>query len=148
MEPDLNKTQEFSVGELDKIPDLNTLKGSLEKLAYWGRFFGVLAYVFFGICCIILLYFLLEGDMFIGFDDSQGSVVGMIIGLFMYYFSAKYLYDFSKETYVYLKNNNLQRLENGLSNLASMFKLYGVIVIVYLVFLGIFLLFFGSFILF
>lgn len=142
MEPDLNKTQEFSVGELDKSPDLNTLKGSLEKLAYWGRFFGVLAYLFFGICCLILLYFLLEGDMLIGLDDRQGSVVGMIIGLVIYYFSAKYLYDFSKEIYVYLKNNNLQRLENGLSNLALMFRLYGVIAVIYLVFLGVFLLLF------
>jgi len=136
MEQEFNKTQEFNMGEVDKSPNLSTLKRSLEKLAYWGRFFGVLAYVGFGIGCFFILYSLLEEYLF-----GRGSFFGMIIGLVLNYFIAKYLYDFSKETYVYLKGDNLKNLENGLSNLASVFKLYGVIIIIYLVVFGLTLLF-------
>ena len=139
MEQEFNKTQEFNMGEVDKSPNLSALKRSLEKLAYWGRFFGVLAYVGFGIGCFFILYSLLEEYLF-----GRGSFFGMIIGLVLNYFIAKYLYDFSKETHVYLKGNNLKNLESGLSNLASVFKLYGVIIIVYLVVLGLTLLFVGS----
>lgn len=138
MEPALNKTQEFNVGELDKKPDLNPLKESLEKLAYWGRFFGVLAYIGFGIGCFFILYYLLEESLL---TSKLGSLFGVIIGLVLNYSIAKYLYDFSKETYVYLKSNDLKNLENGLSNLASVFKLYGVIIIIYLVIFGLTLLF-------
>ncbi len=141
MEQDFNKTQEINMGEVDKGPNLNTLKGPLEKLAYWGRFFGVLAYIGFGIGCFFILYSLLEGDLT---GDGPAALFGMAIGLVLYYFSAKYLYDFSKETSVYLKGDNLKNLESGLSNLASVFKLYGVIMILYLVILGLTLLFVGS----
>ena len=141
MEQEFNKTQEFNMGEVDKSPNLNTLKGSLEKLAYWGRFFGVLGYIGFGIGCFFILYSLLEGYLL---PSGPGSLFGMIIGLVLNYFIAKYLYDFSKETYIYLKGDNLKNLESGLSNLASVFKLYGVIIIIYLVVLGLTLLFVGS----
>ena len=141
MEQDFNKTQEFSMGEVDKNPNLNTLKGSLEKLAYWGRFFGVLGYIGFGIGCFFIIYSLLEGYLL---TSGPGSLFGMIIGLILNYFIAKYLYDFSKEIYVYIKGDNLKNLESGLSNLASVFKLYGVIIIIYLVVFGLTLLFVGS----
>ena len=141
MEQDFNKTQEFKLGDVDKIPNLNTLKEPLEKLAYWGRFFGVLVYIGFGIGCFFILYSLLEDYLL---TSRPGSLFGMIIGLVLNYYIAKYLYDFSKETYVYLKSDNLKNLESGLSNLASVFKLYGVIMIIYLVILGVTLLFVGS----
>ena len=141
MEQDYNKTQEFNIDEENKGPNLNTLKGSLEKLAFWGRFFGVLAYIGFGIGCLFILYFLLEGYIL---TSGLGSLLGMIIFLVLNYFIAKYLYDFSKETYVYLLGDDLKNLESGLSNLASVFKLYGVIIIIYLVVFGLTLLFVGS----
>ena len=130
MEQEFNKTQEFNMGEVDKSPNLNTLKGFLEKLAYWGRFFGVLAYIF-GVGCLFILYSLLEGYIL---TSGLGSLLGMIILFVLIYFFATYFYDFSKETYVYIKDDNLKNLESGLSNLASVFKLSGVLIIISLVF--------------
>ena len=85
MEQEFNKTQEFNMGEVDKSPNLNTLKGFLEKLAYWGRFFGVLAYIFFGVGCLFILYSLLEGYIL---TSGLGSLLGI---KFVYIFSNIFL---------------------------------------------------------
>ena len=133
MENDLNKTQEVSLDE--DINELSYIKDSLERMAYWGRFFGVVVYVFFGIGSLGFLYVCINGNITYMIDNAPQVVFGWIIGLVVYYFTAKYWYNFSKEAYVFLKHNLVRSLADGLSNLASLFKLFGVITSIYLGFL-------------
>ncbi len=108
-----------------------SIKDSFEKLSYWTNFIGTILYIAFALSCCGIMYLILQAGM----DDiPAGSLFAWLIGLTILFFSAKYLCDFSSNTLKYLRGSGSDyrqnNLEDGLVNLASFFRLHGIIIII------------------
>ncbi len=122
-----------------------SIKDSFEKLSYWTNFIGTILYIVFALSCCGIMYLILQAGM----DDiPAGILFGWLIGLTILFFSAKYLCDFSSNTLKCLRGSGSQykqnNLEDGLVNLASFFRLHGVIIIINLCVLVISVMYFIS----
>ena len=122
-----------------------SIKDSFEKLSYWTNFIGTILYIAFALSCCGIMYLILQAGM----DDiPAGMLFGWLIGLTILFFSAKYLCDFSSNTSKYLRGSGSDyrqnNLEDGLVNLASFFRLHGVIIIINLCIVTVTLMYFIS----
>ena len=122
-----------------------SIKDSFEKLSYWTNFIGTILYIAFALSCCGIMYLILQAGM----DDiPAGMLFGWLIGLTILFFSAKYLCDFSSNTSKYLRGSGSDyrqnNLEDGLVNLASFFRLHGVIIIINLCVLAVSFMYFLS----
>lgn len=121
------------------------IKDSFEKLSYWTNFIGTILYIAFALSCCGIMYLILQAGM----DDiPAGMLFGWLIGLTILFFSAKYLCDFSSNTSKYLRGSGSDyrqnNLEDGLVNLASFFRLNGIIIIINLCIVAVTLMYFIS----
>ena len=114
---------------MDNIEENNlevseSVKSSLDTMVYWSKFLAIIGYVgvAFMVLAGVIVFFLPDEMGFLGF-------IYLIIAV-IYYYPASYLYKFATNTRHALNSNIQNGLNDGLSNLASLFKFYGVMTIV------------------
>ena len=115
----------------------------LRETAKWGKFSAIVGFVFIGILVIIafvagpMLSSLLSQNQELASLGLMGS--GLITGIYLFFaafwfFPTYYLYHFSVKTKKGIDNHNSHDLDDGLKNLKSMFKYWGVVIAIMLAF--------------
>jgi len=111
--------------------DINNLEVTSESKSYlleaakWGRFLAIVGFVFFGLSSLSVL-------LNLGMLASIGggfAFLGFIFGLALlalFFFPIFYLYKFSTNTISAMKTSSTMDLTDGLRNLKSLFKFYGI----------------------
>lgn len=122
------------------------IKNLLAEIAKWGRFVGIVGFVMCGILLIVAL-----GIVFLGKEigeqlaavgqpttaiNNMAGIVYAIIAV-LYYFPAKYIYDFS----VYMKQaveyEDQESIDYSFDRLRAFFKFIGMVAIIAIGFYGI-----------
>ena len=110
-------------------------RGYLLETAKWGRFLAIAGFVFMA---LFLLFFLFMGGTLMSqMDEIQGQQGGAALGgtfwliymVFVFgisFFPLYYLYNFSSKTIRALNSTSTGDLTDGLKNLKSLFKFYGI----------------------
>lgn len=118
-------------------------KSHLMEIAKWSSFFGILGFIGTGLMVIVSLF---AGTMFSKlnafnpamseFPSGAGAgfsavftVLYLVIAL-LYFFPSLYLYKSGKALKTGLRSNNENEIEEGLKNLKSNFKFWGVFSII------------------
>tara|TARA_B110000263_G_C15143836_1_gene434571 strand:- start:2 stop:739 length:738 start_codon:yes stop_codon:yes gene_type:complete len=116
-------------------------KDGLDKMVYWSKFLSVVGYIFLGFLT------LLTAKLFIEYQDipsrrshfpfdfkKDEQLMVYVIFIIIWLSPVRYLNKFASKTREYLTSNNNKELGEGLENLGSFFKFYGVIMILWLLF--------------
>ena len=112
---ELNQTSSLLEGE-------NNAKEGLDQMVYWANFFSVIAYILVVFFAIKLLRSLID-------EELEYSFLYLLPTLICY-FTARHLFTFAKKTRWALTHNNQKELAEGLQDLGSSFKFFGIIIIV------------------
>lgn len=107
----------------------------LLETAKWGRFLAIVGFVFVGLFALMFLF--MGGTLFSsGLGDEFGgaesaALSGFLIGYMIFIFAITlfplyYLFTFSTRTIRAIKSTNTEDLTDGLKNLKSLFKFYGI----------------------
>ena len=143
--------------------DIHALEITTESRTYlleaakWGRFLAIVGLVFLGLFALGFLF--MGGALFTSGLGSEFSELGgpeaavggglvtayMIFVFAMMGFPLYYLYSFSTKTIRAAKNSSTQELTEGLKNLKSLFKFYGILTAI---FVGMYALMFAAMALF
>jgi hypothetical protein len=133
----------------------NIGKEGLDKMVYWSKFLSVVGYIFLGILSILALKLFGEWaeepsriksrdwDDYRRYDYLTNyrkerlfeELVVCVIFIVVWFFPVRYLNRFASKTRRSLTYNDNKELGEGLENLGSFFKFYGVIMILWLCFL-------------
>jgi len=131
------------------MPDSSNLKDKLTErmLLYlyeaspWLRFTGVVFYIIFGFFVLggiaaIIIPFALSGFTYI-FDESPLWLYGVLymLGGFVYFFPARFLYNFGAKIRSYRFTNSSKDLEQAFKNNKSLWKFYGILCIIFIAFI-------------
>lgn len=115
----------------------------LRETAKWGKFSAIVGFVFIGFMVIIafvagpmLSAVFSENPAFANFGSMGGNLITGIYLFFavFWFFPTFYLYNFSVKTKKGIDNHNPQELSDGLKNLKSMFKYWGIVIAIILAF--------------
>ena len=121
--------------------DINTLEVTPESREYlleaakWGRFMAIVGFVFMGLFAIMFLF--LGGSLFtmglpteeLGAEAVLGGGIFTAYMIFIFAITLiplYFLYSFSTKTIRAAKNSSTAELTDGLKNLKSLFKFYGI----------------------
>ncbi len=109
----------------------------LKETAMWARFLGIVGFIFSTLITIGAFFV----GSFMAFMPTAGSmpagvgglvtVIYLLIGALGFFISLQ-AYRFGTKTKSALLNDDQFALTAGLSNLKTMFKIYGIIIIIYL----------------
>ena len=110
----------------------------LNEMARWCRFLSIAGFIFLGIMFLVSVYVSLY--TFRSFDSDFGMagilmeatrLMYLIVG-FLYFFPCLFLYKFSLNMRVALRNNDQESLNISFKNLKSCFKFLGILTMVIL----------------
>jgi len=121
---------------MDNIEENNlavseSVKSSLDTMVYWCKFLAIVGYIMVGFMILFSIYLMFSGSSLYsnaGVDFGVGFMY--LIMSVLYYFPVSYLYKFATNTRHALNSNSQSGLNNGLSNLASNFKFFGIMTVV------------------
>ncbi|MBI1288792.1 MAG: hypothetical protein GC178_14585 [Flavobacteriales bacterium] len=102
----------------------------LAETGKWGKFIGIVGFVFIGLIVFAGLAITIMGNSFPGSEDrpiNMGvfGIVYIIMGI-IYLFPTLYLYRFSSKVVDAVKHLDTMGLEAAFMNLKSLFKFFGV----------------------
>lgn len=127
--------------DADAIQDLQ-LSGSarafLKETAGWARFLAIVGFIFIALFVVIALA---AGAIMNTFTDELGlpgflvTVIYLVLAA-LYFFPVLYLFRFATKMKSALANNFQSDLDSSLSNLKSLYKYWGIMMIVILAFYG------------
>ena len=100
----------------------NNAKEGLDQMVYWAKFFSVIGYV-------VVVFFAVNSFMFL-IDDYPEYFFIYLLPTLICYFTARDLFRFAKKTRWALSHNNQRDLAEGLQDLGSSFKFFGIIIII------------------
>ena len=100
----------------------NNAKEGLDQMVYWAKFFSVIGYV-------VVVFFAVNSLRFLIDNEPEYSFIYLLPTLACY-FTARDLFKFAKKTRWALTHNNQKELAEGLQDLGSSFKFFGIIIIV------------------
>ena len=114
--------------EKEELIITDLMKDSLSKMAYWGKLFGVLGFIFIALMVIAAFAIMSIGTDIEGFNGYNSGMLGFIyiIGAVFYFFPSKYIYVFSKQCRLALNTNSQVKISDAFGNLASVFTFWGV----------------------
>ncbi|HET8828193.1 MAG TPA: DUF5362 family protein [Pelobium sp.] len=121
-------------------------KDLLAEIAKWGRFVGIVGFVMCGILLIVALAIVFMskeiaaqlaavGQPTTAINNMTGIVYAIIAVL--YYFPAKYIYDFSVYMKQAVEHNDQESIDYSFDRLRAFFKFIGMVAIVAIGFYGI-----------
>ena len=111
----LNQPNSFLEGE-------SNAKEGLDQMVYWAKFFSVIGYV-------VVVFFAIKSFGFL-LDDEPGELFLYFLPTLICYLTARGLFRFAKKTRWALSHNNQKDLAEGLQDLGSSFKFFGIIIII------------------
>ena len=146
---EINEPLDSEINSLDVTPES---RAYLLEAAKWGRFVSIVGFVFMG---LFLLLFLFMGGTLLSLGGSsgmEGAVAGAGFGIFLnvvitmviMFFPNYYMYNFSTRVITAVNSTSTLDLTDGLKNLKSLFKFYGILMVISIAFLAIMFLFFGG----
>jgi hypothetical protein len=115
------------------------IKLYLAETARWGNLLAIIGYVFMGLMVLISLAMIIAFS-FIPQETAFPMWILGIVYLLMagiYWIPVTYLYRFSAQMKLALKNNVEQQYTSGFANLKSLFKFFGVFTVAMLVLYGV-----------
>ena len=115
---------------------------SLKETAMWGRFLGILGFIYSGIISVLAVFsgFFFEKLIPKTELNKAALIGGVFIGVFYFFiavvvfFMSMYLFKFGNKAQVALKNNDQESLVESLKNLRLYFRFIGVITLISLIF--------------
>ncbi|WP_304064362.1 DUF5362 family protein [Pedobacter glucosidilyticus] len=110
----------------------------LLETAKWAKFLAIMGFIFTGLAVLLGLLFSVFGSAMLSataFGAIGGAAFGLIyiIAGLIYYFPAKYLYDFAVYTKQAILIKDQESIEYAFSKIKSVFKFWGIMVIIILV---------------
>ena len=128
---EINEPLDSEIHSLDVTPES---RAYLLEAAKWGRFVAIVSFVFLGLFALMFLF--MGGTMMsVGLGNEMGGM-GMLggVGAFLYiafifalmFFPSYYMYSFSIRTITAINSTSTLDLTEGLKNLKSLFKFYGI----------------------
>jgi hypothetical protein len=121
----------------------------LREVAKWSKFLSIVGFV---MMALILLVVIFAGSAMTAAFSPGGvygtqaysgvaMMVGVTLGMLIYFFPCLYLYRFATKMQTALRNNDQDTLNTSFSNLKSCFKFMGVLMIIIISIYGIAFLF-------
>lgn len=138
---DINQPLDSGINALEITPESRAF---LLETAKWGRFLAIVGFVFLGLMVLVGI----GGGAFMGSmaSELQGAssmmsgsfimILYLVMALF-YFFPTYYLYKFSTNTIRAINSSNSEDLSDGLKNLKSCFKFWGITMAIILSLYGI-----------
>ncbi|MEC3880549.1 DUF5362 family protein [Parapedobacter sp. 10938] len=118
----------------------------LSETAKWSKFLAIVGFIMAALIILAGIAFMIFGSAFAAQLPAQFAFTGMIgviyavMGL-LYYFPAKYLYDFSTYAHQALAIQNQEALVYAFSKLKSFYKFWGIMMVIVLAVYGVALVF-------
>ena len=158
-EGEYRKTIHDNKNDESNLEITNIGKEGLDKMVYWSKFLSVVGYIFLGLLSILALKLFGEWsdepsriksrDMYserygrprydyitnYHKEDLFYNLMSLVIFIVVWFFPVRYLNKFASKTRRSLTYNDNKELGEGLENLGSFFKFYGVIMILWLCYL-------------
>lgn len=143
-EGEYRKTIHDNKNDESALEITNIGKEGLDKIVYWSYFLSIIGYVFLslltlGVVKLIIDYQDLPSRAYSSYgygynnyyykEELFRQIMISIIFIVIWYFPVRYLNKFASKTRRSLTYNDNKELEDGLENLGSFFKFYGVIFI-------------------
>ena len=100
----------------------NNAKEGLEQMVYWAKFFSVIGYA-------VVVFLAIKSFGFL-IDEEPADWFLYFLPTLIFYFSARGLLRFAKKTRWALSHNNQKELAEGLQDLGSSFKFFGIAIII------------------
>jgi len=117
------------------------IKLYLAETAKWGNLLAIFGYVFMGLMVLISLVMIIAFSFIPQQTAFPMWILGIVYLLFagIYWIPVSYLYRFSAQMKVAVKNNDEDRYTAGFANLKSLFKFFGIFTIVIIALYGVML---------
>jgi len=148
-----NENEFWSANNNDSGLNINPeIKHYLRETAGWGKFLGILGFVFIGLMLLGLFGFSIffsnsfqNGAYPYGAGPNMGILMGIYFLFFaaLYFFPSWYIYQFATKTKTALLYNQETDLIRAFSRLKSFFKFWGILTIIFMAFYGLALLAMG-----
>jgi len=128
------------------------IKHYLRETAGWGKFLGILGFVFIGLMLLVLVGFVLFYSSFLpsgAYPFATGTTMSILMTVYflflaaLYFFPSWYIYQFATKTKTALLYNQEADLIGAFSRLKSFLKFWGILIIILLAFYGLALLAMG-----
>lgn len=122
------------------------IRGYLETAAKWGRFLGIVGFVFTGFAVLSVLGIgTMMGTMEQGFGSAfpigtTGMIIIYLLLICLYFFPALYMYQFSVSTLRSLRTEEQIEFEKAFHNLKRLFQFFGIFTAIFLAFYVLFIL--------
>jgi len=109
----------------------------LSEISKWSKFLAIVGFIMAALIILIGIAFMLFGSAFTAQLPTQFVFTGMIGAIYvamglLYYFPAKYLYDFSTYARQALAIQNQEALVYAFAKLKSFYKFWGILMIIVL----------------
>lgn len=109
----------------------------LSEITKWSNFLAIVGFIMAALIILIGVVFILFGSAFTARLPTQFVFTGMIGAIYvamglLYYFPAKYLYDFSTYARQALAIHNQEALVYAFAKLKSFYKFWGILMIIVL----------------
>jgi|SRR5690606_1754240 len=137
MEENNRVTPEANVPSDSSLVINNEIRFFLSEITKWSKFLAIVGFIMAALIILIGIAFILFGSAFTAQLPTQFVFTGMIgviyiaMGL-LYYFPAKYLYDFSTYARQALALRNQESLTYAFAKLKSFYKFWGILMIIVL----------------
>lgn len=103
----------------------------LKTASLWAKFVGIVLFIFTGLvftACVFM--FINAAGSSYGNDEMLMLGVTYLISSVLYFFVAKFVFDFGRHTKRGIKNNSQEAVEKGIKGLKNHFVLMGVLMII------------------
>lgn len=137
MEENNNVTPVTNVPPEPSLIINNEIRFFLSEISKWSKFLAIVGFIMAALIILIGIAFMLFGSAFTAQLPTQFVFTGMIGAIYvamglLYYFPAKYLYDFSTYARQALAIQNQEALVYAFAKLKSFYKFWGILMIIVL----------------
>jgi len=143
---EINEPLDSEINSLDVTPES---RAYLLEAAKWGRFVAIVGFVIMGLFLLIFLFlganlWSIGGVGMGGADIGLAMISNVVVTFVIMFFPNYYMYNFSTRVITAVNSTSTLDLTDGLKNLKSLFKFYGIMLVISIAFFAIMFLFFGG----
>ncbi|SRR5690606_5000983 len=137
MEENNHVTPEANVPSEPSLVINKEIRFFLSEITKWSKFLAIVGFIMAALIILIGIAFMFFGSAFTAQLPTQFVFTGMIGAIYvtmglLYYFPAKYLYDFSTYASQALAVQNQEALVYAFAKLKSFYKFWGILMIIVL----------------
>lgn len=146
---EINQPLDSEINSLDITPES---RAYLLEAAKWGRFVAIVSFVFLGL--FVLMFLFMGGTLMslglgsemgeLGIMGGLGAFVYLLLIFALMFFPSYYMYKFSTRIITAVKSDSTLDLTEGLKNLKSLFKFYGILLAIMIAIYAVVFLFAGG----